>query len=414
MPRYFHERGDTRDEVINRIHSKYGEQVRILVEKNVPASGIRGWLGKEQVECSGYVATGDEAAAIRKNRDEQARAAILASAGKSDRIARSPAEIPSKDDSANDSEGITDVLRELRDLKSHLAVAASTPPPERFPVLSEAVRILEENDFEPDFIEEIIESLRMDFKAAELEDREMVHTAIVERIAESISFSAEQEKSGPRVFVLVGPTGVGKTTTIAKLAAVYGLAGGPGKSDVRIITVDSFRIGARAQVETYGEIMGIPVLAVDDYDELRKQVALASDSDLLLIDTIGKSPRDVVKIDEMRNLLSACGKGADVHLALSATTKTADLKEIMDQFEPFGYTSVVLTKLDETSRIGNVISVLAKSGASVSYLTDGQSVPVDISLASPARLLARVRGLDYDESAFKDTYKAADLTANWR
>ena len=418
MPRYFHERGDTREQVIDRIHSKYGEQVRILVEKNVPAAGIRGWLGKEQVECSGYVATGEEANAIRRRRDEQARAAILTAAGRKDRIARSPAaedspETPDASGAMPSAEGIGDVLKELRDLKEHLAVAASTPP-ERFPVLAEAAGILEENDFERGFIDGIVDSLRSTFRAAELEDRELVHTAIAGRIADSVSCTAEVRKDGPRVLVLVGPTGVGKTTTIAKLAAVHGLAGGPGAADVRIITVDSFRIGARAQVETYGEIMGIPVLAVDDYDELRKQVALASDADLVLVDTIGKSPRDITKIDEMRRLLSACGEGADVHLALSATTKTADLREIMAQFEPFGYTSVVLTKLDETSRIGNVLSVLVEAGTPVSYLTDGQSVPVDIALASPARLLARLRGLNYDESALEEKYPAADLTANWR
>jgi len=138
------------------------------------------------------------------------------------------------------------------------------------------------------------------------------------------------------------------------------------------------------------------------------------EADLILVDTIGKSPRDAVKIDEMRTLLSACGDGAEVHLALSSTTKSADLKDIMTQFESFSYQSVVLTKLDETSRIGNLVSAIASRGIPLSYLTDGQTVPLDIAVASPMRLLSRLKGLEYDRTELEERYPAADLTAAWR
>ncbi len=163
--------------------------------------------------------------------------------------------------------------------------------------LAELSAILEENDFDRNYIKGILDSLRRNHSAADLDDRSSIHHDAAKLVADSISYFEKDLTDGPRIFVLVGPTGVGKTTTIAKLAAVHGLSGGG--SDVRIITVDSFRIGARAQVETYGEIMGIPVKAVDDYDELRRQIALASEADLILVDTIGKSPRDTEKIEEM-------------------------------------------------------------------------------------------------------------------
>ena len=167
-------------------------------------------------------------------------------------------------------------------------------------------------------------------------------------------------------------------------------------------------------METYGEIMGIPVTAVDGYDELRKQVALASDADLILVDTIGKSPRDESRLEEMRELLSACGEKAEVHLALSATTKTSDLKQIMKRFESFKYRSVILTKLDETTHIGNLVSAISDSGIPLSYLTDGQSVPVDIAVASPLRLLSRLKGLEYRLDELEEQFPTADLTAAWR
>jgi len=102
---------------------------------------------------------------------------------------------------------------------------------------------------------------------------------------------------------------------------------------------------------------------VETFEDLRKTIALYSqDVDLILVDTIGKSPRDNVKLAEMKQLLAACGSNAEVHLALAATTKSSDIREILQQFEPFNYRSVIVTKLDETIRIGNVVSALTERG----------------------------------------------------
>ena len=398
MQRYFHERGRSHMEALEKIRDKYGDNFRILTQKSVPAPGIMGLFGKEQVEYSGYVLAGKEARDVQKSRDEQNRAAILAAAGKE------PVNTKKDDD-------IGEVLKELKNLQSRLAIAASTPPPEPYPFLSEIAEILKKNDFDQTFITGLTDRLRNEFTAAELDDRSKMHNATATIIADRLDCSRPDRNGVSRVFVLVGPTGVGKTTTIAKLAAVHGLSGVT--RDVRIITVDSFRIGARAQVETYGEIMGIPVKAVDDHDDLKAQIALAADADLVLVDTIGKSPRDRERIEEMRWLLSACGNDSVVHLAVSATTKTADLREILTQFEPFEYRSVIMTKLDETSRVGNILSVLFEAGASMSYLTDGQSVPVDIAVASPDRILGMIRGLDFDPILIEQRYTAADLTPDW-
>ena len=399
MQRYFHERGRSHEEALAKIQSKYGENFRVLTSKNIPAPGIMGLFGKEYVEYSGYVPSGMEADAFQRSRDERSRAAILAAAGKEAAAAKPDA-------------GIGTVLKELGELKAQLALSASAPPLPSHPVLGEIEDILTDNEFDKVFIEEVTDALRRNWSAADLDDRSRMHQAVTEMIAENMECSRLDLNPLPRVLVLAGPTGVGKTTTIAKLAAVHSL--GTLRRKVRIITVDNYRIGARYQVEKYGEWMNIPVTAADSRDELKTQIALADDADLILVDTIGKSPKDGERIEEMRRLLAARGDESAVHLTLSAGTKSADLREILSQFMPFDYSSVIITKLDETSRVGNVLSAVGKSGASMSYLTDGQDVPMDIALASPARLLGMIRGLDFDPARIEEKYSAADITGAWR
>ena len=148
------------------------------------------------------------------------------------------------------------------------------------------------------------------------------------------------------------------------------------------------------QAEQLREIMGIPVACVESYKELEQKINLFQDADLILVDTIGKSPKDYMKLAEMREMLDACGTNSEVYLAMSATTKISDVKEILRQFEPFNYKSIILTKLDETMRIGNIISVLSENNKSLTYLTDGQVVPQDIEEVTSKRLMRTVEGLN--------------------
>jgi len=131
------------------------------------------------------------------------------------------------------------------------------------------------------------------------------------------------------------------------------------------------------------------------------------------VDTIGKSPRDSVKLAEMREILAACGPSAEVHLAVAATTKTRDMLEIMRQFEPFGYGAVVVTKLDETDRVGNVLSALRERGKPVSWLADGQRVPQDIARASVERFLINLEGFAPNRPKIEERYAARE-NRDWR
>jgi flagellar biosynthesis protein FlhF len=204
----------------------------------------------------------------------------------------------------------------------------------------------------------------------------------------------------------VGPTGVGKTTTIAKLAAAYGVRDW-GKRPLRVvmITIDGYRIAAMEQLEKYGDIMKIPVAYARNDQELRKTIAFYQDDvDLVLVDTIGKSPRDAAELGKMKQFLDACGSQAETHLAINASVKFSDIREILRQFAPFNYQAVAITKLDETMRVGNVISALFADGKPISYITDGQGVEKNIHRASVVRLLINLEGFLIDREAIEERF----------
>jgi flagellar biosynthesis protein FlhF len=301
------------------------------------------------------------------------------------------------------------VLEEVQIIRGKIEAREKAVPvqEEEHPTLSRIREALEINDFSSAYSGRILDRLKRECPLDFLADYDAVQDKVLEWIGESISIYREEKiRTPPRIMVLVGPTGVGKTTTIAKLAAMYGI-GSTGRRllSVRLITIDAFRIGARQQIEAYGEIMSFPVSYVEDYDDLKKALALYAEGvDLVLIDTMGKSPRDAKQLGEMKQILDACGSRAEIHLALAATTKSGDLKQILRQFEPFSYRSVIITKLDETLRTGNVISTLADQGKSVSYITDGQKVPHDIKKAQVVHFLTNLEDFRVNRAKIEERF----------
>jgi flagellar biosynthesis protein FlhF len=190
------------------------------------------------------------------------------------------------------------------------------------------------------------------------------------------------KKNSPRIIALVGPTGVGKTTTTAKLAAMYALNRG---NKVALITMDIFRVGAVEQLKTYSRIMGIPLEVASTPKELEKAVEKHSACDLIFIDTAGRSHKDKEKLDEMKNFLEN-KIPMEVYLCLSATTKDRELEEILNRFRIFQVSKVVFTKIDECESFGNMVNLLMKDNLQIAYFTTGQRVPEDIEIATPAKL----------------------------
>ncbi|MEM9660254.1 MAG: GTPase, partial [Planctomycetota bacterium] len=192
-----------------------------------------------------------------------------------------------------------------------------------------------------------------------------------------------------RVVALVGPTGVGKTTTIAKLAANFRLRE---SKRVGLITVDTYRIAAVEQLRTYADIIDLPMEVVSTPREMREAVEQMRRFDLILMDTAGRSPRDDVKIHELRSILSEAAPH-EIHLVLSAAAGARSLANAARQFAAAGVTSLLVTKLDEATGPGNLLTLSRTCKLPFSYLTDGQNVPDDIRIAEPNTLAQLILGV---------------------
>ncbi len=188
-----------------------------------------------------------------------------------------------------------------------------------------------------------------------------------------------------RIVALVGPTGVGKTTTIAKLTAIEKLKH---KKKTALITVDTYRISAVDQLKTYADILQTDIRVVSDRFELKNAIEKFNDADLILIDTSGRSQHNQKNMEELKNLFDFDStESINIQLCLSAVTRPADMENIMLSFQSLPYDSIVLTKIDETVSFGHVLTKCMKYDKKVSFITNGQEVPDHILTASPEHLV---------------------------
>jgi len=194
--------------------------------------------------------------------------------------------------------------------------------------------------------------------------------------------------NGQRVVALVGPTGVGKTTTIAKLAAGCYLREG---KKVSLISTDTYRIAGAQQLKSYADLMGLPYCVAPLPADLKRALASARDADVIFIDTVGRSARRQDQLEELAAYVRGYD-GCEVHLVLSATTKRADLLQIIEGYRSLSFSSIIATKIDETVAVGPVLEAALAAAAPISYFTTGQEVPDDIEEAHPLRLAWRLVG----------------------
>jgi flagellar biosynthesis protein FlhF len=360
-------------EAIDKMKRQYGERARVLTHRTIRIGGFLGLFARDGVEVTGYISN-DGLKASGAMPIEEEKKKILESAKK--------------------EQTVNIILKEIQSLKESINTTGEKKP-SRHPTIRRVEEILCSNDFSANYIDRVSKRIGSEFSLDELNDFNRIQQAVLLWIGEDISIYPPFRISGkkPVIYIVIGPTGVGKTTTIAKLAAIYGIGRQKmSRAQVRMITIDNYRIAAKKQIETYADIMQIPVTSAETYSDLQKAIALYQDIDLILIDTIGKSPADFERLGEMRRILQATGNSNETHLAVSATTKASDIEDVLRQFEPFGYKSVIVTKLDETNRVGNIVSVLSEKGKPISYITDGQVVPQDIQEANAFTFLLKIDG----------------------
>ena len=198
----------------------------------------------------------------------------------------------------------------------------------------------------------------------------------------------EKREPEKRALAFIGPTGVGKTTTLAKLAAAHALEG---KKKVGLIATDTYRIAAPEQLKVYADIMGIPMEIASDSAALKKALNKLSDRDMILIDTPGRSPADESHMRKMADLLTQATP-VNTCLLLSLTSSRENMLDAATKFSIIPYQSIIFTKMDESATCGSIYDVIEQVRKPVPYLTNGQNVPRDIIKATPGRLARMIMG----------------------
>ncbi len=193
----------------------------------------------------------------------------------------------------------------------------------------------------------------------------------------------EMESEKTKVVALTGPTGVGKTTTLAKLAAKFSLFE---DKTVGLITADTYRIAAVEQLKTYSEIINLPLEVVFSPNELEDAIKGYEGYDLVLVDTAGRSQNNQVHVSELKGFISNSSID-EVYLVISATTKLTDLNKIIEIYNEINVDRLIITKVDETDSLGIIFEAVKKANKPLSYITVGQDVPEDIKLPEKDKLI---------------------------
>ena len=254
-----------------------------------------------------------------------------------------------------------------------------------------------EQEVSEEVAEEIVAQVRAELSGDEVKNAATCKAAVREKVAkllpavEAVEGRLSAAEDGrPQTIALIGPTGVGKTTTIAKLAANFKLKQ---NRRVGLITLDTYRIAAVEQLRTYASIIGVPLHVVATPDELHRATAAcaAAGCEVILIDTAGRSQRDDARLQELATYLEVA-QPHEVHLVLSSTCTQKVLIETAERFSSVRTDSIIFTKLDEAVSFGVLVNVAKKVNKRLSYITTGQEVPHDIERSRPERVAALVMG----------------------
>lgn len=258
------------------------------------------------------------------------------------------------------------------------------------PLLAREYEKLTLQGVDPEVVQKVMGFMTQKLSAEQLAQPTTVQAYLDDLLACTVRVAGPllDRPGSQKVVLFVGATGVGKTTTLAKLAAQY-----REKDDCKIAvaTLDTHRVAAIEQLKMYTRILGVPVEVAMSPRDLTKLIQRHKKKDLVLIDTAGRSPADVAGMGELKELCDI-GVPFEVHLVLSASTKQQDLDETVKQFSVLPIHRLLFTKLDETGSCANIFNTVNRTGKPISYFTAGQRVPDDIEVATPKRVLELVGG----------------------
>lgn len=354
------------NEALTRIRYELGKDAIIISQRKVKESGIKGYFKPKLIEVT---------AALENNKIDKRNKFSVENKNNIDfkdsldsikKIMTNKDNNSDKDKYINKEDDLTrnsNIKDEVKEIKELLnKVIKNTNKEEEKDIVLE---YLKDIDIDDELIKEIVKN-----KYDDIDDFKDFFKEILENKIEVCTESLSGK------VVLVGPTGVGKTTTIAKLAGRLALIE---KKSVGLITIDTYRIGAVEQLKTYAEIMNIPFKVVITLKEMENAVNELKNCDVILIDTTGRSSKNTMQISELRAFTQKVN--ADhIALVISGTTKNRDIQTIINGYSEIGYEKLIITKLDETSSYGCIYNIIEKAQKPIAYITTGQNVPDDIRI----------------------------------
>ena len=365
----------TMAEALEKIREKFGHGAVIMGSRKCREGGFLGFGSKEMVEV--FVADTDSQ--VQNLKCGGAISPVPVSAREEvDEIPFTPPPIREKEQ--------LEKLREDLGKLTELLRRPGKESPIAHPFLRECSEQLLSYELESRIVDMIISQIEEQKLPGGFPAKTSVELIVRDRLAKifppnPLMVSGDR----PRIIFLIGPTGVGKTTTIAKLAS---RAKVEQCRKVALITLDTFRIGAVDQLKQYADIFKVPVHVIEKPDELGPEVekCTGEGAEIIFIDSAGRSPQDELKMSELKGFINALPE-AEIHLVLSTTTHPRTIESIAERFSSMSFDRVILTKLDESISLGPLVGCLLDIGKPISYLTDGQNVPKDIFPADPERVV---------------------------
>lgn len=376
-------------EAIPMIKKDLGTDALILNTKKVKTGGFLGFFKTEKLEVIAAVETkAPEKAKVKAEaKPKQKQPVKTAKTQQATVIPFQQREETQKNDPITE-----ELMSEIKGIKQFMLQVMEE---DRLPVALKGLnkRLMEQGiskEIQSELYAKLITALEQNPKMSESEIREFARTEIIEMIG--FHQPAPVDKN-PEIICFIGPTGVGKTTTIAKIAADFMLRE---DKKVGLITSDTYRIAAVEQLKTYAGILNIPIEVVESASELTHAMEVLSDCDIVLMDTAGRNYQQKQYIEELEALLSDKNK-VQINLVLSLTSKYEDMKKIVDNFQTIVMDELLLTKMDETSSSGAILNLIHHYSIPIRYIANGQSVPDDIFTVTPELIADFVLGEDEND-----------------
>ncbi|RFB19047.1 flagellar biosynthesis protein FlhF [Bacillus sp. HNG] len=376
-------------EAMKMIRTELGSEAVILNSKIVQTQGFFGLFRKKNFEVIAAVDPEAPRKQMVQLKEKERKIPVNSKRIESQQpIVREPF---TKYDAKETHSPAPDLLKEIQELKAAMKDLSSDISPYTGH-LQKMNQLLIQQEIDPLIRKEIMSSLLEKwYLASENASFEEVQNWTKKYIISKISNVDYGGLTYQKKYInVVGPTGVGKTTTIAKIAADCMLKD---KKKIAFITTDTFRIAAIEQLKTYAKILGAPVEVCYSFEDFKKAKEAYKEYDVVFIDTAGRNFRNEKYIDDLNQLIHF-SNDMETLLVLSLTSKITDMNVIYEQFSKIKISKFIFTKVDETANYGAMVNLIVNSGIGVAYLTNGQNVPDDIVIASPSLIVNTILGVD--------------------